>query len=157
MPQDLIGCWNQRKLKALIHRVVDFTNDRPSAERRIDFAVLFLFILWSYSKKIYLNICYGNSENSDACLCLLRICFIYGTINVSVPQSWISLLSCSWPRTMCLLIYQQTSANQNTVHLKNGLIWKFSREWLLWSGCASGGSLRKKPQSPLWSTVFSVY
>ena len=43
MPQDLIGCWNQRKLKALIPRVVDFTNDRPSAERRIDFAVFFYF------------------------------------------------------------------------------------------------------------------
>ena len=41
MLQDLIGCWNQRKLKALIPRVVDFTNDRPSAERRIDFAVFF--------------------------------------------------------------------------------------------------------------------
>ena len=27
MPQDLIGCWNQRKLKALIPRVVVFAND----------------------------------------------------------------------------------------------------------------------------------
>ena len=148
MPQNLIGCWNQRKLKGLIPRVVDVTNDRPSTERRIDFAVFYFIVLWSYSRKIYLNMCYGNS---DAYSCLLRICFIYGTINVSVSQSWISLLSCSWPRTMCFLIYQQTSANQNTVHLENGLIWKFSREWLLWSVCSSEGSLRKKSQSPLWS------
>ena len=43
MPHDLIGCWNQRKLKALIPRVVVFANDQPSAERRMDFSVLFLF------------------------------------------------------------------------------------------------------------------
>ena len=90
MPQDLIGCWNQRKLKALILRVVVFANDQPSAERRIDFAVFFI-VLWSqYSRKICLNMCTGNSENSDGCSYLLRICFIYGT-NVSVSQSWISL------------------------------------------------------------------
>ena len=53
-----------------------------------------------------------------------------------------------WPLTRCILIYQQTGANQNTVHLKTGFIWKFSREWLLWTGYASGGSLRKKPKSP---------
>ena len=78
-----IGCWNQRKLKALILRVVVFANDQPSAERRIDFAVFFI-VLWSqYSRKICLNMCPGNSENSDSCSYLLRICFIYGT-NVSV-------------------------------------------------------------------------
>ena len=54
-----------------------------------------------------------------------------------------------WPLTRCFLIYQQTSANQNTVHLKTGFIWKFSREWLFWTGYASGGSLRKKPKSPI--------
>ena len=43
MLQDLIGCWNQRKLKALIPRVVVFANDRLSAERRIVFAVFFIF------------------------------------------------------------------------------------------------------------------
>ena len=80
MPQDLIGCWNQRKLKALIPRVVLFT--------RIDIAVF--FVLWSYSREICLNMCHGNSENSDGCSYLLRICFVYGT-NVSVSQSWISL------------------------------------------------------------------
>ena len=41
MPQDLIGCWNKRKLKTLIPLVVVFADDQPSAERRIDFAVFF--------------------------------------------------------------------------------------------------------------------
>ena len=40
MPQDLIGCFYQRKLKALIPRVVVFANDQPSAEKRIDFVSL---------------------------------------------------------------------------------------------------------------------
>ena len=56
MPQDLIGRRKRRKLKALIPRVVVFVNDPPSAERRIDFAVLFIG-LWSYDRKICLNIC----------------------------------------------------------------------------------------------------
>ena len=85
MPQDLIGCWNQRKLKALIPRVVVFANDQPSAERRIDFAVFFI-VLWPYSRKICLNMCHGNSENQDGCSYVLRICLICGT-NVSVSQS----------------------------------------------------------------------
>ena len=89
MPQDLIGCWNQRKLKALIPRVVVFANDQPSAERRIDFAVFFI-VLWSYGRKICLNMYHGNSENSYGCSYLLWICFIYGT-NVSVSRSWIPL------------------------------------------------------------------
>ena len=84
MPQDLIGCWNQRKLKELIPCMVVFANDQPWAERRIDFAVF--FVLWSYSRKICLNMCQGNSENSDGCSYLLRICFIHGT-KVSVSQS----------------------------------------------------------------------
>ena len=50
--------------------------------------------------------------------------------------------------TMCLLIYQQKNANQSTVHLKSGFIWKCSREWLFSTGYASGRSLQKKPQSP---------
>ena len=129
MPQDLIGCRKRRKLKALIPRVVVFVNGPPSAERRVDFAVFFI-ISWSYGRKIW------KLRNSYGCSYFLWICFIYGT-NVSV--SWSS---------RCFLIYQQTSANQNTVHLKSGFIWKFSREWLFWTWYASGGSLRKKPQSP---------
>ena len=61
MPQDLIGCRKRRKLKALIPRVVVFVNDPSSAERRIDFAVFFI-VLWSYGRKICLNMCHGNSE-----------------------------------------------------------------------------------------------
>ena len=85
MPQDLIGCRKRRKLKALIPRVVVFVNDPSSAEERIDFAVFFI-VLWSYGRKIFLNMCHGNSENSYGCSYLLRICFIYGT-NVSLSRS----------------------------------------------------------------------
>ena len=84
MPQDLIGRLKRRKLKALIPRVVVFVNDPPTAERRIDFAVFFI-VLCSYGRKICLNMCHGNSENSYGCSYLLRICFGYGT-NVSVSQ-----------------------------------------------------------------------
>ena len=84
MPQDLIGCWNQRKLKALIPRVVDFTNDRPSAERRIDFAVFF-FIFYGLIVGKYTLICAMEIEKIHSCL--FRTCFIYGTTNVSVSQS----------------------------------------------------------------------
>ena len=57
MPQDLIGCRKRRKLKALIPRVVVFVNDPSSVERRIDFAVFFI-VLWSYGRKICLNMCH---------------------------------------------------------------------------------------------------
>ena len=61
----------------LIPRVVVFVNDPSSAERRIDFAVVFI-VLWSYGRKICLNMRHGNSENSYGCSYLLRICLIYG-------------------------------------------------------------------------------
>ena len=70
MSQDLIGCWNQRKLKGLIPRVIVFA--------RIDIAVFFI-VLWFYSREICLNMCHGDSENSDGCSYLLRICLIYET------------------------------------------------------------------------------
>ena len=85
MPQDLIGYRKRRKLKALIPRVVVFVNDLSSTKRRIDFAV-FVIVLYSYGRKICLNMCHGNSENSYGCSYLVRICFIYGT-NVSVSRS----------------------------------------------------------------------
>ena len=78
--------------------------------------LFFFIVLWSYGRKIWLNMCHGNSENSYGCSYLLRICFIYGT-NVSVSRS----PSATWPLTRCLLIYQQTSANQNTVRSLNGV------------------------------------
>ena len=62
MPQDLIGCWNQRKLKALIPRVVVFANDQPSAERRIDFAGLFSLLLF-----------YGLIVGKYALICAMEI------------------------------------------------------------------------------------
>ena len=151
MPQDLIGCWNQRKLKVLISLVVVFVNDPPSAKRNVDFAVFFI-VLWSYGSKICLNMCHGKLWkfrkfiwlfiSSQDLLYLRNYCECIAELNPSA--------SC-WPLTRCFLIYQQTSANQNTVHsvhLKSGFIWKFSREWLFWTGYARGRSLRKKPQSP---------
>ena len=57
--------------------MVVFLNDPSSAEKRIDFAVFFI-VLWSYGRKICLNMCHGNSENSYGCSYLLRICFVYG-------------------------------------------------------------------------------
>ena len=69
----------------LMPSVVVFVNDPPSAKREVDFAVFFI-VLWSYGRKICLNMCHGNSENSYGCSYLLRICFIYGT-NVSVSRS----------------------------------------------------------------------
>ena len=77
MPQDLNGCQKHRKLKVLIPRVVVFVDDPLLAERRIDFAVFFI-VLWSHGRKMCLNMCHGNSENSYGCSYLLRICFIYG-------------------------------------------------------------------------------
>ena len=143
MPQDLINCGKRRKLKALIPRVVVFVNDPSSAERRIDFAVFFI-VLWSYGRKICLNMCHGNSE-------IHVVVHIFSWFALFTESECIAELNPSascWTLTRCILIYQKTGANQNTAHLKTGFIWKFSREWLLWTGYASGGSLRKKPQSP---------
>ena len=97
-------------LKALISRVVVFVNDPSSVERRIDYAV-FLIILWSYGRKICLNMCHGrslsndlifdiwwapghgNSENSHGCSCLLRICFIYGKRVYRIVESLCKLFT----------------------------------------------------------------
>ena len=84
MPQDLTGCRKRRKLKALIPHVFVFVNDPSPAKRRIGFAVFFI-VLWSYGRKIGLNMCLGNSEYSYGCSYIPWICFIYGT-NVSVSR-----------------------------------------------------------------------
>ena len=89
--------------------------------------LLSFFVSWSYSRKICLNMCQGNSENSY----LLRICFIHGT-KVSVLQSWIPLQVVDLEQ--CVECANHTSANQNPLHLKTGFVWKFSWEWLLWMG-----------------------
>ena len=82
MPQDLIGCWNQQKLKALIPRVAD-----SRRQRREGFCCLFI-VLRSCGRKICLNMCHGNSENSDGrsyLLFIVRMCFIYRT-NVCIVE-----------------------------------------------------------------------
>ena len=145
MPQDLIGCRKRRKLKAFIPLVVVCLNDPPSAERKVNFAVFFI-VLWSYGRKICLNMYNGNSENSYGCSYLLWICFILREL-IWVYRGVESL--CNFlTANKVLFASQQTSADQNTVHLKSGFIWKFSRGLFFWTGYASGGSLRKKPQSP---------
>ena len=68
MPQDLIGCLKRRKLKALIPRVVVFVNDPPSAERKVDFAVLLLF--------------YGLMVGKYALICTMEIQKIHMVVHI---------------------------------------------------------------------------
>ena len=68
MPQDLIGCRKRRKLKALIPRVVVFVNDPSSVERRIDFAVFFMF--------------YGLMEGKYALICAMEIQIIHVVVHI---------------------------------------------------------------------------
>ena len=69
MPQDLIGCRKRRKLKALIPRVVVFVNDPSLAERRIDFAVFFLFF-------------YGLMVGKYALICAMEIQKIHMVVHI---------------------------------------------------------------------------
>ena len=151
MSQDLIGCWNQRKLKALIPRVVVFVNDSPSAERRIDFAVFFLLF-------------YGLMVGKYALTCAMEIQKIHMVVHIFSGFALFTELMWLYRgvESLCKLLTankvpfdlpnQQASANQNTVHLKTCFIWKLSWEWLLWTGYvyASGGSLRKLDRQ-LWN------
>ena len=57
---------------------------RPRREGSI--LLSFVVVLWSYGRKICLDMCHGNSENSYGCSYLLTICFSYGT-NVGVSRS----------------------------------------------------------------------
>ena len=149
MSQDLIGCWNQRKFESAYSSrgcrewfAIGGEKDR--------FCRLFFIVLWSYGRKICLNMCHGNSENSYGCSYLLRICFIYGKWVYRGVESLCKLLTAN--KVPFDLPNQQASANQNTVHLKTCFIWKLSWEWLLWTGYvyASGGSLRKLDRQ-LWN------
>ena len=118
--------------------------DPPSAERKVDFAVFFI-VLWSYGRKYALT-------------CTMEIQKIHMVVHIFSGFALFTELMWVYRgvESLCKLVtankvlfhYQQTSAEQNTIHLKSGFIWKFSREWLFWTGYASGGSLRKKPQSP---------
>ena len=68
--------------------------------------LFFFIVLWSYGRKIWLNMCHGNSENSYGCSYLLRICFIYGT-NVSVSRSLIPLQVVDRSQTICWFTNKQ--------------------------------------------------
>ena len=59
MPQDLIGCWNQRKLKALIPRVVV---SRMISRRRRERSILLSFLLF-----------YGLIVGKYALICAMEI------------------------------------------------------------------------------------
>ena len=72
MPQDLIGCRKRRKLKALIPRVVVFLNDSSSAERRIDFAVFVIVLLF-----------YGRMGGKYALICAMEIQKIHMVVHIS--------------------------------------------------------------------------
>ena len=89
MPPDF-GC-NINWLLEQCHRIWLAVGINRSCKRSAidDFAVFFI-ALWSYGRKICLNMCHGYSEKSDGCSYLLRICFIYRT-NLSVSWSWIPL------------------------------------------------------------------
>ena len=69
--------------------MIVFVDDLLSVERRIDFAVFFI-VLWSYGRKICLNMCHGNSEKTGGCSYFLRIGFICGTNGV---ESFCKLLT----------------------------------------------------------------
>ena len=132
MPSDLFGCWNHRKLKALIPPgAVALKNLREwsAVGGEKDFVDSFILFLRSCGGKICLNKCHGNSENSDGCPYLLGICLIYGTSSKSIAES---NPSAGWPR-----IRRFWCASRNTVLVQTDFIWKFRREWLLWTEYAS--------------------
>ena len=62
MPQDLIACWNQRKLKALIPRVVVFVNDTMIRCWRRERSILLSFLL-----------CYVLMVGKYALICAMEI------------------------------------------------------------------------------------
>ena len=119
-------------------------NDLRSSERKVDFAVFFI-VLWSYGRKYALLCAMGIQKIHMAV-------HIFSGFALFTELLWVcrgvESLCKLLAANKCLSIYQQMSANQNTVRLKSGSIWKFSREWLFWTGYASGGSLQKKRQSP---------
>ena len=139
----LIGCRKRRKLKALYPRgwIREWSAVRGEKD---PFCCLFLLF-------------YGLMVGKYALICAMEIQKIHMVVHIFSGFALFTESECiaelnpsasCWPLTRYLVIYQQTGANQNTIHLKTGFIWKFSQEWLLWTGYASGGSLRKKPPPP---------
>ena len=110
----LIGCWNQRKLKALIPRVVVFANDPPSVERRIDF----LSFLLSYGLMVgkYVLICAMEIQK------IPMVVHIFSGFALSTDPMWVY----RGVESLCKLLtanivpfdYQQTSANKSLSFLK---------------------------------------
>ena len=145
MPQDLIGCSNQRKLKALIPRVVVFVIRR----RRREGSILLSFLLF-YGPMVgkYALICAMEIQKIQMVIHILRICFICGT-NVSDSQSWISLQVVD--REQCVECALWFTNKRVQIQQILSMLKLFSFEsLLLWTGFSSGGSLRKEPraQSP---------
>ena len=53
-----------------------------------------------------------------------------------------------WPLTRC---NKRRREDQNTVHLKSGFIWKFSREWLSERGTQAEAHCKRNLNRQLWS------
>ena len=138
MPQDLIGCRKRWKLWLFPWMI---------RRRRREGSILLSFLLF-----------YGLMVGKYALICAMEIQKIHMVVHIFSGFALFTELMWVYRgvESLCKLVtaskvlfnYQQTSAEQNTIHLKSGFIWKFNREWLFWTGYTSGGSLRKKPQSP---------
>ena len=106
-----------------------------------------LFLAWLFSwmirrrrreRSILLSflLFYGLLVGKYALICAMEIQKIHMVVHIFSGFALFTESECiaelnpsasCWPLTRCFLIYQQTSADQNTVHLKSGFIWKFSR------------------------------
>ena len=133
MSPDLFGCWNHRKLKALIPReAVALKNLREwsAVGGEKDFVVSFLLFYGLVVGK-YALICAMEIQNIQMVVHIFSgfAGLIYGTSSKSIAESNPSE---GWPRIRCFWC-----ASRNTVLVKTDFVWKFSREWLLWTGYAS--------------------
>ena len=142
---EINGSWKPLFLAWLI--ALNNLRDGREKEFAVFFFFFFLIVLRSCGRKICLNMCHGNSENSNGCPYPLRICFIYGT-NVSVSRS-VSLRKVLTANKMPFDLPTNECKLKHYHHFQTGFIWKFCREWLLWTEYVSGGSLRKKLQMAL--------
>ena len=126
MPQDLIGFRNAGSWKCLFLAWLFLWVIR---RQRREGSILLSFLLF-----------YGLMVGKYALICAMEIQKIHMVVHIFsgfalfTESECIAELNSSascWLLTRRLLIYQQTAANQNTVHLKTGFIWKFSRELFL--------------------------
>ena len=139
IPQDLIGCWDQQKLKAHFSCHGCFCKwFAVSGEK--DFATYFLLFYGLVVGKYALR-CAMEIQNIQMVVHIFRICFIFGS-NVSESRSWIPLQVVDHEQDALWFINKQ-------VQVKILSILKLvSFERLagndFWTGHASGGSLGKK-------------